>query len=155
MNFTLINKFKYAPHACENNRTAFRKSGITFWIFNKNGHFKMADLRRTVNKCEDYWVQDSLEAKSCPFVYTDNTDTCDRVHIQILTVQRRSPLWYILWRNRPMRDGWNSETSRNVTATVAERCASCLLSLPLAPGRSRVTCSVTSRASSHVRLQRL
>jgi hypothetical protein len=41
------------------------------------------------------------------------------------------------------------KTSRNVTATEGERCASCFPSLRVAPHTA--TCAVTSRAPSHVR----
>jgi hypothetical protein len=64
----------------------------------------------------------------------------------------------ILWRVSPMRDGWHSETPRNVTATIAERCASCLPSLPLASGRSVLRSSYVGGDVTRlhfVRLQRL
>jgi hypothetical protein len=52
-----------------------------------------------------------------------------QIHITLYGIKLHKT---VLWRVSPVRDGWHSETSRNVTATVAERCASCLLSLPLA-----------------------
>jgi hypothetical protein len=65
---------------------------------------------------------------------------------------------YILWRVSPMRErlkhgAFNQARDRKRT-NVQRVCnssragASCLPSLPLAPGRGRVTCSVTSRASA-------
>jgi hypothetical protein len=89
----------------------------TFWLnSDRSKHYKH------IRFCSQLWIAHWM------FIWLKNVTNKDCSLCSLHTKKKSR----ILWRVSPVRDGWHSETSRNVTAAVAERCTSCLPSLPLA-----------------------